>query len=64
VPPHHRGLLARLDTLVALAADRHGPDRRGERQVVGLVAGGSSARNVLLWPRGGRPVLDHRQGAF
>jgi len=32
VPPHHRGLLARLDALVALAADRHGlallPDGR------------------------------------
>jgi hypothetical protein len=28
------------------------PDRRGERPVVGLVVGGSSARNVRLLPRG------------
>jgi hypothetical protein len=30
----------------------------------GLVAGGSSARNVRLWPRGGQPVIDHLEGVL
>jgi hypothetical protein len=44
VPPNDRGLLARLDALVALAADRHGlalmPDGR-------LGAGGRSWSGTL-----------------
>jgi hypothetical protein len=67
MPPHDRGLLARLDALVA---DRHAVELRavaegvglvrvrGEGQVVGLVAGGSSARNVRLWPQGSVSGLD------
>jgi hypothetical protein len=46
VPPHHHGLLARLDALVALVADRHGlalvPDGRlaaAEARVAARAAG-------------------------
>jgi hypothetical protein len=93
VPAPERGLLARLDTLDALVADRRGlallPDGRpaaaearllpwralvglwswavqrdGGRQVVGQVAGGSSVRNVGLWPRGAAPAVDHLEGVL
>jgi hypothetical protein len=49
VPPHHCGLLARLDALVALVVDRHGlallPDDRLEA--------------ISL-----RPAVDHLQGVL
>jgi hypothetical protein len=56
VPPHDLGLLARLDALVELAADRHGlallPGGRlaaAESRVAARTAGISSARGT---PRG------------
>jgi len=35
-----------------------------DRPAVGLLAGGSSARNVGLWPRAREPVVDYLEGAF
>jgi hypothetical protein len=50
VPPNDRGLLARLDALVALAADRHG---------LALLPDAMSA-NEVAWPTG---MSDHDPAA-